>query len=248
MNIKNAFHAYRIAQKLPETMTIEQTISALHNFANAYVDLHCINIDDVVADVEASGGRYILISGGMVASAIAQHGYPADAKYTFRAFDKQTGWMRIIPYHYCVENFLFDAHRGRRGFSAVYPVIMIGSSADYLAIKQRHDHVYQQFWKDVYEYRANLHNEMPHITRWAQYTRQVLNAKYQEYLRSQAWIAKKWLVFKRDGYQCQHCGTAKNIQCHHLTYDHLYDEPLDDLVTLCKQCHESAHSFDRRKA
>ena len=51
-------------------------------------------------------------------------------------------------------------------------------------------------------------------------------------------------VFKRDNYQCQRCGTAKNLVTHHLTYERRGHEKLSDLVTLCKECHKIVHGND----
>jgi phage terminase large subunit GpA-like protein len=65
-------------------------------------------------------------------------------------------------------------------------------------------------------------------------------AKYERYLRSKEWKRKTWAIWKRAKRCCEHCGGKDNLQVHHLTYEHLYDEPLDDLVLLCKVCHEEA--------
>jgi hypothetical protein len=40
--------------------------------------------------------------------------------------------------------------------------------------------------------------------------------------------------------------TARAVHCHHLTYAHLYDEPLEDLQALCNLHHKVVHVWARR--
>ena len=67
---------------------------------------------------------------------------------------------------------------------------------------------------------------------------------YDEYLASPEWRAKADLVLARDWYQCQAkldgcTTTAEHV--HHLTYDHLFNEPLFELVAVCRSCHHQLH-------
>lgn len=64
---------------------------------------------------------------------------------------------------------------------------------------------------------------------------------YLAYLQTSIWKEKKELVHKRDGYACVDCGNTKHLDCHHLTYENLGDESLDELVTLCRSCHKLKH-------
>jgi 5-methylcytosine-specific restriction endonuclease McrA len=49
-------------------------------------------------------------------------------------------------------------------------------------------------------------------------------------------------VLERDGWRCQQCGRATELQVHHIRFrSALGDDDLDNLVTLCSECHESAH-------
>lgn len=64
--------------------------------------------------------------------------------------------------------------------------------------------------------------------------------EYQEYLRSQQWATLRRLVLERAGGKCEGCGrTAHNI--HHMSYDHIYEEFLFELIALCRDCHERWH-------
>jgi hypothetical protein len=61
--------------------------------------------------------------------------------------------------------------------------------------------------------------------------------KYNEYLNSEKWKLKRKKVFERDNYLCQACLTNESQEVHHLTYTNIYDEPLYELISVCKRCH-----------
>lgn len=69
-------------------------------------------------------------------------------------------------------------------------------------------------------------------------------AQLFRYRKTDAWLQKRQLVLNRDGHECKVCGKIKRLQVHHLTYDMLFREPLEHLITLCFECHESVH-FDK---
>jgi 5-methylcytosine-specific restriction endonuclease McrA len=65
--------------------------------------------------------------------------------------------------------------------------------------------------------------------------------KYLTYLQSDKWKAKRTLVLIRDHNLCQQCRIEPALDIHHLTYDNLYNEPLEDLQSLCRECHINIH-------
>ena len=66
-------------------------------------------------------------------------------------------------------------------------------------------------------------------------------AFYRTYLQSEAWQHKRRWVLFRDGRQCQHCGSRTQLEVHHRHYRNLGCEKLEDLITLCKTCHQQQH-------
>jgi 5-methylcytosine-specific restriction endonuclease McrA len=68
---------------------------------------------------------------------------------------------------------------------------------------------------------------------------------YNEYLRSEKWKLKRSLVLKRDNNLCQACLSATANEVHHLTYRHVMNEPLFDLVSVCKRCHDKITDLER---
>lgn len=68
------------------------------------------------------------------------------------------------------------------------------------------------------------------------------------YLSSPEWQTKRQAVLQRDNYCCQVCNSTINLQVHHIRYNSLGDEPLEDLVTLCEKHHQQLHDelgYDR---
>ena len=64
------------------------------------------------------------------------------------------------------------------------------------------------------------------------------HSKRHAYMASREWALKKEAVKKRSGGTCEHCRKAKGTQTHHETYERLYNERLEDLLHVCRPCHE----------
>lgn len=66
--------------------------------------------------------------------------------------------------------------------------------------------------------------------------------KYREYLKSDAWKRKRYVVLRRDNWTCQYCGN-KATQVHHLRYAKykIGKEPIKWLISLCASCHKKQH-------
>ena len=70
----------------------------------------------------------------------------------------------------------------------------------------------------------------------------------QQYMLSKEWQELRTLVFIRDNHTCQSCGSQSSLNCHHITYEDLGEESLDQLTTLCTTCHTELHNslgYDR---
>ena len=63
---------------------------------------------------------------------------------------------------------------------------------------------------------------------------------YLRYLRSPEWQARRRAVWSRAKGRCERCG-APGRDVHHLTYERVGAERLDDLRLLCRRCHCLAH-------
>ena len=63
-----------------------------------------------------------------------------------------------------------------------------------------------------------------------------------DYLKSDAWQRKRYVVLKRDNWRCVHCG-KRATQVHHKRYAkyNIGKEPIEWLESVCKPCHNSFH-------
>ncbi len=67
------------------------------------------------------------------------------------------------------------------------------------------------------------------------------NDKYNLHLNSDTWKSKRKLVLQRDNNICQRCKVSPATEVHHLTYKNLGNEPLEDLLSVCHDCHMVIH-------
>ena len=66
--------------------------------------------------------------------------------------------------------------------------------------------------------------------------------KYQTYLQSQHWADLRGKAITRDGSKCRRCPSTLNLEVHHTIYrDRFEDSLLEDLETLCHECHHKHH-------
>jgi 5-methylcytosine-specific restriction endonuclease McrA len=63
-----------------------------------------------------------------------------------------------------------------------------------------------------------------------------------EYLKSEEWQRKRYVVLKRDNWRCVYC-SGRATQVHHKKYAkrNIGREPIKWLVSICKSCHDSKH-------
>jgi 5-methylcytosine-specific restriction endonuclease McrA len=68
--------------------------------------------------------------------------------------------------------------------------------------------------------------------------RLLLEAKAYDHLRRQ--------VLERDGWRCQHCGRATNLEVHQIRWrSRLGDDARENLISLCTDCHKTIYSGKR---
>lgn len=65
---------------------------------------------------------------------------------------------------------------------------------------------------------------------------------YTEYLESTAWRMKRQAVMTRADNWCEGCRARQAVQVHHLTYKHVGNEFLFELVAVCLDCHSRLHA------
>ena len=171
----------------------------------------------------------------------------------------------MIDYHAIERQFECDCHvtilrylvtaNGSKQYR--YQCIKCGETVGKGAIK--HSDLTQQQRDDATEYDATLQDErraelyrLKNAAFVAERTERDIEwwARYNEYLLTKEWKIKSRLVLERDNYRCtarlNGC-EAIAIQAHHLTYDHVFNEPLFDLTSVCRNCHDAITKMDRER-
>ncbi|MDR6546678.1 ATP-dependent 26S proteasome regulatory subunit [Chryseobacterium rhizosphaerae] len=69
--------------------------------------------------------------------------------------------------------------------------------------------------------------------------------EHSKYLQSSKWKEKRTLVLKRDNYVCQSCLQETATEVHHKSYKFWKNEPLFDLISVCKNCHTEITRMSR---
>lgn len=64
--------------------------------------------------------------------------------------------------------------------------------------------------------------------------------EYSEYLRSPEWSRRREFRLVLDKHLCQDCSDPAS-EVHHLTYERIGNEHIDDLISLCRECHAIRH-------
>ena len=63
------------------------------------------------------------------------------------------------------------------------------------------------------------------------------NPEYTAYRQSDRWKKLSRAVSMRAKGKCEICRRRDGAHCAHLVYDHMFNEPMSDLLWLCKSCH-----------
>lgn len=71
-----------------------------------------------------------------------------------------------------------------------------------------------------------------------------MNNFYTKYMQTQTWKLKRERALIRSNFKCELCGFDAS-EVHHLTYERLGDESVDDLQALCFKCHWEAHQLPK---
>ena len=69
--------------------------------------------------------------------------------------------------------------------------------------------------------------------------------EYRQYLRSDGWKLRRQVALDRAGGFCEDCGARGSFEVHHLTYKRKGNERPEDLVAVCRRCHQERHAGKR---
>lgn len=113
------------------------------------------------------------------------------------------------------------------------------------------DQIRAEFNMDGYhDWRNKKTEENSEIHKWIKPHNYQQTSYYKDYicyLSSEKWKAKREQAFSRDNDICQLCKESPAEQVHHITYERLGDENLEDLLSVCIPCHEEFHKNKRNE-
>ena len=69
---------------------------------------------------------------------------------------------------------------------------------------------------------------------------------YHNYLNTKEWFDKRNLALKFADYKCCRCSKKENLQTHHLNYNNIGNEYIDDLEVVCSSCHKEIHKINKQ--
>ena len=64
-----------------------------------------------------------------------------------------------------------------------------------------------------------------------------------EYMQSEKWRTLRFSRLMIAQYKCESCGSFHNLNLHHITYERLTQEELEDVAILCEVCHTKLHNL-----
>lgn len=154
-------------------------------------------------------------------------------KYTFCYQSILTGRLsKFIPLTEREENNITDTDKINGG---IFPDVL--NLTDNLSIIYDY---YSSIRHRLYKKRIELYNEYQKL--FAEVNSEWWDL-YNEYLKSDEWDVIKLNVKERDGNKCVNCGSTINIHVHHFHYDNVGAEDMEDLITVCYECHKSIHYY-----
>ena len=69
-----------------------------------------------------------------------------------------------------------------------------------------------------------------------------ISSRLERYLRSDTWRRRRRRYLEQVGHGCEECGSERCLTVHHLNYDRIDGQELDeDLQCLCLLCHSREH-------
>lgn len=105
----------------------------------------------------------------------------------------------------------------------------------------RHEHVDAKYLAGVVLKALPSHNDIPGLIKQWRDVHPDWWEWYNDYLSSEEWKLRRSKVMTRCLGLCEGCLDNHASQVHHLTYEHVGEEFLFELVGLCASCHDRLH-------
>ena len=117
-----------------------------------------------------------------------------------------------------------------------YPYMLPFVATNMDLFRKHYNEIEQQLW-----IKLCTENRIYHDSIRSQYPS--FRSVYDQYLKSKEWSDIREPVLRKYNYQCAICYGTSILQVHHLTYKNIGHENMEDLICLCKSCHEKTHNL-----
>jgi len=226
-----------IAQMKEAIPQMEEAIAQLKQRLRATLANMAAELSSETERIEAA--RYLYWTEGEVPSAAIAEGLLGANIYHLRAMvGTNTAEIlcdrcgELVPFsnrtqlQEAVRNLRRAQADGRARYAEGYVVIC---DACWLSVRQERDKgseaYHRQFLARLHELRA---------------------MRYQEYLRTPEWQSRRAHHLKSAGFRCQVCNAGSvPLEVHHRTYERRGNEYFNDLIALCRPCHDLFHREGR---
>ncbi len=71
---------------------------------------------------------------------------------------------------------------------------------------------------------------------------------YNNYQKGRHFLAFRKRALVERSKVCERCGSSELLQVHHLTYERLGNELMDDVEVVCRKCHQELHGREFKQA
>lgn len=101
-----------------------------------------------------------------------------------------------------------------------------------------------ELFEDIQDW-VDIVSDMPNVTAYLKNLKEEEETpfNYKKFLLDKRWKIKRITILKRDNYQCKGCSGLNTLTVHHNQYTEKFpwNEPDENLITLCKKCHSKIH-------
>lgn len=71
----------------------------------------------------------------------------------------------------------------------------------------------------------------------------ISSAEKLAYMKTEQWAELKQTRLMIAQYKCECCGSTNRLHLHHVNYERLTQELIEDVAILCEECHNKLHSI-----
>lgn len=71
----------------------------------------------------------------------------------------------------------------------------------------------------------------------------ISSAEKLAYMKTEQWKQLKSIRLEIAQNKCEHCGSIHKLHLHHVNYERLTQELVEDVAVLCNECHNKVHSI-----